>query len=77
MQENMAKMAAGEGGDEPTVERLKEFSSLSMNVPGDGNVDMAAGMVKRNSARKYANAMDAVVGPAGPAVREPVAAPRE
>lgn len=84
MQENMAKMAGSKGSNKVSnrmaatqniselpvsVSRLKNFSELSMNVPGDGNVARAVGAVNEGSARKYADVMDQVTGPASEPVR--------
>lgn len=47
-----------------TLSRLRSADSLSMNVPGQGNVARAVGGVKEGSARKFADAMDSITGAA-------------
>lgn len=45
-----------------TLSRLRSADSLSMNVPGQGNVARAVGGVREGSARKFADAMDSITG---------------
>jgi hypothetical protein len=81
--EDMDKMGGNKGSNEVSsreaftqnlseepvsMERLRK-ANPSMNVPGQGNVAKAAGAVKEGSARKYANAMDAITGPVDEPVR--------
>lgn len=85
MQDNMAKAAGNKGSNSVSnrrpmtqnlsevavsVSRLKELASLNMDVPGDGNVARACGAVNEGSARRYADAMEAMTGPASAPVRE-------
>ena len=81
---NMSKMAGSKGSnannrkfdtqniteESVSLTRLRSADSISMNVPGQGNVCKAVGGVREGSARKYADAMESVVGSADPAVRE-------
>jgi hypothetical protein len=45
-----------------SLSKLRSADSLSMNVPGQGNVARAVGEAREGSARKYADAMDSVTG---------------
>lgn len=84
MAQNMSKMAGSKGSNAAnrrydsqniteetvTITRLRSAETISMNVPGGGNVAEAVGGVREGSARKYANAMDSITGPADAPVRE-------